>query len=72
MTTKLADATEKIRQSVPGTDAEPAPSPLQEAVQRLVGTVTDRAVAAASDKILNATGRLNDYAEAVAAACSPQ
>lgn len=63
MTTNVKDATEKVRKSVPGDEAVPAESPLQEAVQRLVGTVTDRAVSAAADKVLNATGRLTEYAE---------
>lgn len=37
-------------------------SPLQESVQRLVSTVTDKAVSSLSNKVLDATGRLNEYA----------
>jgi len=38
-------------------------SPLQESIQRLAGSMTDRAVSSMSDRLSGATGRLTDYAQ---------
>jgi uncharacterized membrane protein len=62
MATKTEDAKGKAAKTASGV-GDAAQSPIQEAVRQLVGTLTDRAVSAASDKVMNASGRLNDYAE---------
>ena len=38
-------------------------SPLQESIQRLASSMTDRAVSSMSDRLTGATGRLTDYAQ---------
>ncbi|MEN0135095.1 MAG: SRPBCC family protein [Rhodococcus sp. (in: high G+C Gram-positive bacteria)] len=64
MTANLDSAAKKLRKNVSGASGKAASvSPLQKAAQGLLGTVTDRAVSAVSDKVTGATGRLNDYAE---------
>lgn len=47
---------------VDDSDAAQEQSPLQGAVERLLSTVTDRALATVSDKVQNASGRLTEYA----------
>ncbi|MFC9363804.1 SRPBCC family protein, partial [Rhodococcus sp. NPDC057014] len=64
MTSNLDSAAKKLRKNVSGASGETASiSPLQKAAQGLLGTVTDKAVSAVSDKVAGATGRLTDYAE---------
>jgi hypothetical protein len=64
MTSNLDSAAKKLRKNVSGASGKAASvSPLQKAAQGLLGTVTDKAVSAVSDKVAGATGRLNDYAE---------
>nr|WP_230990258.1 SRPBCC family protein [Rhodococcus oxybenzonivorans] len=49
------------RETAPGGTG--ASGPLQDAVQKLVGTVADKALSSVSGKVANASGRLTDYAE---------
>ncbi|QSE89873.1 SRPBCC family protein [Rhodococcus pseudokoreensis] len=64
MTANLDSAAKKLRKNVSGASGKAASvSPLQKAAQGLLGTVTDKAVSAVSDKVAGATDRLTDYAE---------
>ncbi|MFC9553608.1 cyclase, partial [Rhodococcus sp. NPDC056960] len=64
MTANLDSAAKTLRKNVSGASGKAASvSPLKSAAQGLLGTVTDKAVSAVSDKVQGATGRLNDYAE---------
>ncbi len=62
MTTNLTDKV-KDTASSGGKKGAPASSPLQDAVQKLVGTVAERALTSVSSKVLSTSGRLNEYAE---------
>ena len=64
MTSNLDSAAKKLRKNVSGASGKAASvSPLQKAAQGLLGTVTDKAVSAVSDRVAGATDRLTDYAE---------
>ncbi|MDV7089408.1 SRPBCC family protein [Rhodococcus opacus] len=58
----MTNAAKKLREAAPG-DGNGSSSVLQEAMQRLVGTVADKALSTVSDKVQDASGRLTDYAE---------
>ncbi|TJZ78650.1 SRPBCC family protein [Rhodococcus oryzae] len=58
----MTNATNKLREAGPG-DGNGSSSVLQDAVQRLFGTVADKALSSVSDKVLNTSGRLTEYAE---------
>ncbi|MDF3307108.1 SRPBCC family protein [Rhodococcus sp. T2V] len=58
----MANAANKLREAAPG-DGGGSSGVLQEALQKLVGTVTEKALTSVSDKVQNASGRLTDYAE---------
>ncbi|MFC9555915.1 SRPBCC family protein [Rhodococcus sp. NPDC056960] len=58
----MTNAANKLRESAPG-DGNVSSGVLQEALQQLVGTMTDKALSSVSDKVQNASGRLTDYAE---------
>ncbi|AHK31428.1 SRPBCC family protein [Rhodococcus opacus] len=58
----MTNAAKKLREAAPG-DGNGSSSVLQEAMQRLVGTVADKALSTVSDKVQGASGRLTDYAE---------
>ena len=58
----MTNAAKKLRETAPG-DGNGSSSVLQEAMQRLVGTVADKALSTVSDKVQGASGRLTDYAE---------
>jgi uncharacterized membrane protein len=62
MTTNLTDKV-KDTASSGGKKGASASSPLQDAVQKLVGTVAERALTSVSSKVLSTSGRLNEYAE---------
>ncbi|RZK96441.1 MAG: cyclase, partial [Rhodococcus sp. (in: high G+C Gram-positive bacteria)] len=56
----MANAAKKLQESAPGGGVS---SVLQESLQRLVGTVAEKALTSVSDKVANTSGRLTDYAE---------
>jgi len=56
-------ATTQRKNQQRGAPASNGSSPLQEAVQRLAGSMTDRAVNSMSGRLSGATGRLTDYAQ---------
>ncbi|NMM91656.1 cyclase [Rhodococcus sp. SRB_17] len=58
----MTNAANQQGESVSG-DGQGSSGVLQGAVQRLVGTVADKALSSVSDKVQNASGRLADYAE---------
>ncbi|REE71005.1 polyketide cyclase/dehydrase/lipid transport protein [Rhodococcus wratislaviensis] len=58
----MTSAAKKLQEAVPG-DGNGSSSVLQEAMQRLVGTVAEKALSSVSDKVTNTSGRLTDYAE---------
>ncbi|MFE5707272.1 SRPBCC family protein [Rhodococcus koreensis] len=58
----MTNAANKLREAAPG-DGGGSSGVLQEALQKLVGTVTEKALTSVSDKVQNASGRLTDYAE---------
>ncbi|QDQ92794.1 SRPBCC family protein [Rhodococcus sp. WB9] len=58
----MTNAAKKLRETAPG-EGNGSSSVLQEAMQKLVGTVADKALSTVSDKVQNASGRLTDYAE---------
>jgi hypothetical protein len=58
----MTSAAKKLREAAPG-DGDGASSVLQEAMQRLVGTVAEKALSSVSDKVANTSGRLTEYAE---------
>ncbi|WP_370178667.1 SRPBCC family protein [Rhodococcus wratislaviensis] len=58
----MTSAAKKLQEAVPG-DGNGSSSVLQEAMQRLVGTVAEKALSSVSDKVANTSGRLTDYAE---------
>ncbi|MFC9839142.1 SRPBCC family protein [Rhodococcus sp. NPDC127530] len=58
----MTNAASKLREAAPG-GGNGSSSVLQEAVQKLIGTVADKALSSVSDKVQNASGRLTDYAE---------
>ncbi|MFC9765131.1 SRPBCC family protein [Rhodococcus jostii] len=58
----MTNAAKKLREAAPG-DGNGSSSVLQEAMQRLVGTVAEKALSSVSDKVANTSGRLTDYAE---------
>ncbi|TQC46275.1 SRPBCC family protein [Rhodococcus sp. WS4] len=57
----MANAAKKLQESAPGDGG--MSGLLQESLQRLVGTVAEKALTSVSDKVANTSGRLNDYAE---------
>ncbi|MEN0139974.1 MAG: SRPBCC family protein [Rhodococcus sp. (in: high G+C Gram-positive bacteria)] len=58
----MTNAANKLREAAPG-DGGGSAGVLQDALQKLVGTVTEKALSSVSDKVQNASGRLTDYAE---------
>ncbi|WP_342338056.1 MULTISPECIES: SRPBCC family protein [unclassified Rhodococcus (in: high G+C Gram-positive bacteria)] len=58
----MTSAAKKLREAAPG-DGDGSSSVLQEAMQRLVGTVAEKALSSVSDKVANTSGRLTEYAE---------
>ena len=58
----MTNAAKKLREAAPG-DGGGSSGVLQDALQKLVGTVTEKALTSVSDKVQNASGRLTDYAE---------
>ncbi|SED65431.1 SRPBCC family protein [Rhodococcus koreensis] len=58
----MTNAANKLREAAPG-DGGGSSGVLQDALQKLVGTVTEKALTSVSDKVQNASGRLTDYAE---------
>ncbi|MDI9974801.1 SRPBCC family protein [Rhodococcus sp. IEGM 1307] len=58
----MTNAAKKLRETAPG-DGNGSSSVLQEAMQKLVGTVAEKALSSVSDKVQGASGRLTDYAE---------
>ncbi|GAF46325.1 hypothetical protein RW1_030_00670 [Rhodococcus wratislaviensis NBRC 100605] len=58
----MTSAAKKLQEAVPG-DGNGSSSVLQEAMQRLVGTVAEKALSSVSDKVANTSGRLTEYAE---------
>lgn len=58
----MTNAANKLREAGSG-DGHSSSSVLQGAVQRLVGTVADKALSSVSDKVLDTSGRLTEYAE---------
>ncbi|GCE41772.1 hypothetical protein Rhow_005431 [Rhodococcus wratislaviensis] len=58
----MTNAAKKLREAAPGDDGGSS-GVLQDALQKLVGTVTEKALTSVSDKVQNASGRLTDYAE---------
>ncbi|MBC2638146.1 MULTISPECIES: SRPBCC family protein [unclassified Rhodococcus (in: high G+C Gram-positive bacteria)] len=58
----MTNAASTLRESTSG-DGNGSSGVLQEALQKLVGTMADKALSSVSDKVQNASGRLTDYAE---------
>ncbi|WP_043826157.1 SRPBCC family protein [Rhodococcus opacus] len=58
----MTNAAKKLREAAPG-DGNGSSGVLQDALQKLVGTVTEKALSSVTDKVQNASGRLTDYAE---------
>ncbi|OUS95331.1 SRPBCC family protein [Rhodococcus sp. NCIMB 12038] len=58
----MTNAAKKLSEAAPG-DGGGSSGVLQDALQKLVGTVTEKALTSVSDKVQNASGRLTDYAE---------
>ncbi|WP_371113009.1 SRPBCC family protein [Rhodococcus sp. JVH1] len=58
----MTSAAKKLQEAAPG-DGDGSSSVLQEAMQKLVGTVAEKALSSVSDKVANTSGRLSEYAE---------
>ncbi|PQP17138.1 SRPBCC family protein [Rhodococcus opacus] len=58
----MTNAAKKLQEAAPG-DGNGSSSVLQEAMQKLVGTVAEKALSSVSDKVANTSGRLTEYAE---------
>ncbi|WP_371113061.1 SRPBCC family protein [Rhodococcus sp. JVH1] len=58
----MTSAAKKLQEAAPG-DGNGSSSVLQEAMQKLVGTVAEKALSSVSDKVANTSGRLSEYAE---------
>ncbi|MGV6991591.1 SRPBCC family protein [Gordonia sp. YY1] len=55
----MTDTSDKVRKSAPGDSS----GVLQDAVQCLIGTATNRALSSVTGKVQNTSGRLTEYAE---------